>query len=205
MKKTMDPDCRVAPAPVIIVSSGDFEGESNIATFAWSGNINSDPPMAFVSVRPERRTHDLIEKTGEFVLNLTTLELVREADICGMYSGKNTDKWEKTGLSKEKASKVSAPLIAQCPVSVECIVTQKIELGSHDMYLGKVVAVDADEKYVNEYGRLDISSASLLALVHNDYIPLGEKTAAMGFTIRRKTTPHGPKSSNKKDSNEKEK
>lgn len=198
MKKRMEPDCRVAPAPVIIVSSGDFEGESNIATFAWSGNICSDPPMAFVSVRPERHTHDLIEKTGEFVLNLTTKDLVKEADLCGLYSGKNTDKWEMTALTKEKAFDVNAPLVAQCPVSIECKVTQKIELGSHDMYLGKIVAVDADEEFISEYGRLEIGNASLLGLVHNAYVPLGEETADMGFSIRKKTGHRSPKSSNKK-------
>lgn len=198
MKKKMDPECRIAPAPVIIVSSGEYEGESNIATFAWCGNICSDSPMAFVSIRPERRTHDLIEKTGEFVLNLTTEALVKEADLCGTYSGKNTDKWELTGLTREKAFEVSAPTVAQCPVSVECKVTQKIELGSHDMYLGKIVAVDADEKYINEYGRLEIGNASLLSLVHNAYVPLGNEIADMGYTLRKKTVSHSQKTSDKK-------
>ena len=196
MKKNIQLDCWVAPAPVIIVSSGSMEGESNIATFAWSGNICSDPPMAYVSVRPERQTYKLIEETGEFVLNLATNSLVNEADMCGMYSGKSTDKWEKTGLEKEMASEVSTPLVVQCPVSVECKVTQKIHLGSHDMFIGKIVAIDADEEYIDEYGRLKIDDANLLSLVHTDYVPLGEKSAEMGFTIRKKTAPHQRKSSN---------
>lgn len=194
MKKLLEPECRVAPAPVIIVSSGDSE-ENNIATFAWSGNICSDPPMAFVSVRPERYTHDLIEKTGEFVLNLTTKDFVKEADICGLYSGKNTDKWEKTGLEKETASVVSAPLIAQAPVSIECKVTQKIELGSHDMYIGKIVAIDANEEYIDEYGRLRVEDSALLSIVHTTYVPLGKKIADMGYSIRKKTGRNRTKSS----------
>jgi len=140
-----------------------------------------------VSIRPERYAHELIEKTGEFVLNLINKDMVKAADICGMYSGRNTDKWALSGLTPMKAQNVSAPIIAESPVSIECKVKQVVPLGSHDMFIGEVLSVDANEKFVDEYGKLRLKDAGLLSLVRHSYIPVGEETEQMGFTVRRRS------------------
>jgi len=183
----IDNDCWVFPAPVVIVSCGDAEGISDITTCAWSGNVNSDPAMAYVSVRPERYAHELIEKTGEFVLNITDKDMVKEADICGMYSGRNSDKWALSGLTPMKAAKVGAPIIAESPVSIECKVKQVVHLGSHDMFIGEVLSVDENEKFVDEYGKLRLKDAGVLSLVRHSYIPAGEEINRMGFVVRRRS------------------
>lgn len=188
MKKSLQPECRVAPAPVVIVSCAGEDGNSNLITCAWSGNICSDPPMAFVSIRPERYSHDLVISSGEFALNLCSKEMVQAADICGMYSGRTMDKWEAASLTKCLSSEISAPIIEESPISIECKVRQVIPLGSHDMFIGEIVAIDADEKYIDEYGRLRLDDAGLLALVHQSYFPLSSSIQNMGYTIRKKTS-----------------
>lgn len=185
-KKNIAPDCLVAPAPVIIVSCANRFGETNLITCAWAGNICSDPPLAYVSIRPSRYSHDIVSDSQEFVLNLCTKDMLQAADICGMFSGRTTDKWQMAGLTKQDASIVSAPLIAESPLSIECRVSQVIPLGSHDMFIGKIIAIDADEKYLDEDGHLCLDDAELMGLIGKSYIPLGKFEDRMGFTIRKK-------------------
>ena len=144
-KRQFKPGNLLYPVPAVLVSAADKDGNSNLITVAWAGTICSDPPMLSISVRPERYSYHMIRETGEFVVNLTTEELVRAVDFCGVKSGRDTDKWKETGLTPEKASVVNVPLVRQSPVNLECRVLRVDELGSHHMFIAQVVAVDVDE------------------------------------------------------------
>ena len=154
-KQVWKPGTMVYPAPAAMISVADAEGNTNIITAAWTGNICSDPPMAYVSIRPERFSYHMVEDTGCFVINLTTKKLARATDYCGVRSGRNEDKWKTAGLTPEPADFVKAPLIKECPVNIECQVAGQIELGSHTMFIGKVLAVHVDEAYMDKNGRFD--------------------------------------------------
>ena len=151
-KQVWKPGTMVYPLPAVMVSCGDME-KSNIITVAWTGTICTDPAMVYISVRPERYSYNMIKETGEFVINLTTKELARKTDFAGVRSGRDLDKFDKLKLTKEKANKVKAPLIKESPVNIECKVTEIKELGSHHMFIAKVLAVDIDEKYLDEKGK----------------------------------------------------
>lgn len=206
MKKNADIRCLVSPAPVTIVSCGDYEGQSNLTTCSWAGNVNSEPPMAYVCVRAERFSHDIIENSGEFVLNIVSSSLIKEADLCGMYSGRNCDKWELAKLTKGKATAVKAPIVEECPISIECKVKQIVRLPSHDMFIGDVVAIDADESLFDEYGRVRLQNADILSWVNKMYIPLAKnKLNDMGFTVRRVSSGSNRRKSSKMSSSSEEK
>ena len=185
-KINISPDCRIAPAPVIIVSCANKDGKSNLITCAWAGNICSDPPQAYVSIRPTRFSHNLITESQEFAINLCSDDMLRAADLCGMKSGKDVDKWSLSGLTKEDASVIGCPIVKESPLSIECRVSQIIPLGSHDMFIGRIIAIDADEKYVNDAGKLNLDDAHLISLIHKSYIPLGLLAETMGYTVRKK-------------------
>ena len=159
-KISWKPGNMVYPVPAVMVTAADKEGNSNIITVAWTGTVCTNPPMAYISVRPERHSYSMLKETGEFVINLTTEELAYATDYCGVRSGRDVDKWKETGLTPQAASKVSVPLIAESPVSIECRVTEVKELGSHHMFLADVVAVDVDEQWMNESGKLELSRAN---------------------------------------------
>lgn len=186
-KQVWKPGNMLYPLPAVMVSVGDKNGESNIITVAWTGTVCSDPAMLYVSVRPERYSHHMIEETGEFVVNLTTEDLVRATDYCGVRSGKDVDKWKEAGLTRGTADKLSyAPIIEECPVNLECKVTEVKKLGSHDMFLAEVVAVQIDEKYMDEKGKFCLNETGLMAYSHGEYIGLGEKLGTFGYSVRRK-------------------
>lgn len=174
-----------APAPPVMVSCGTME-KSNIITVAWTGIINTVPPKTYISVRPSRYSYDLIKESGEFVVNLTTAELIKKADFCGIYTGAKVDKFAKCGFDKEEASEVSCPVIAQSPLSLECKVTDVIELGSHHMFLADIVAVDVDEELVDAKGKLHLDRAHLAAFAHGEYFELGRKIGYFGFSADKK-------------------
>ncbi|MBQ2404089.1 MAG: flavin reductase family protein, partial [Lachnospiraceae bacterium] len=144
-KRQFKPGNMLYPVPAVMISVADKEGNSNIFTVAWAGTVCTNPPMLTISVRPERHSYQMIKETGEFVVNLTTEELAFATDYCGVKSGRDTDKWKDTGLTKAPASKVSVPLIQESPVNLECKVVRIDELGSHHMFLAEVVAVDVDD------------------------------------------------------------
>lgn len=186
-KQVWKPGNMLYPLPAVMVSVGDKKGETNIITVAWTGTICSSPAMLYVSVRPERYSYHMIQETGEFVVNLTTEELVRATDYCGVRSGKDVDKWKETGLTRGKAEKLSyAPVIAESPVNLECRVTEVKKLGSHDMFLAEVVAVQVDEKYLDENGKFCLNETGLMAYSHGEYLSLGEKLGTFGYSVKKK-------------------
>lgn len=175
----------LAPAPPAMVTVGNFD-TANIITIAWTGIINTVPPKTYISVRPERYSHKVLSETKEFVINITTTDLVEAADFCGFKSGKDTDKFAACRLSKEKSALVSTPSIAESPLSLECKVTDIIKLGSHDMFLADIVGVSVDKKLIDKNGKLHLDKCDLIAFAHGEYYQLGEKLAKMGFSINPK-------------------
>ena len=173
------------PVPAVMVSVAGPEGTSNIITVAWAGTVCSDPPMVSISVRPERYSYQLLKDSGEFVINLTTRSLAWAADYCGVRSGRDVDKWREAALTPVPAFQVSAPLIGESPVNLECRVTQVIELGSHHMFLAKVESVDVDPSYLDEKGTLHLERADLVAYSHGRYLALGEELGSFGYSVRK--------------------
>ena len=184
-KRQFKPGNMLYPVPAVMVSVADKEGNANIITVAWAGTVCTNPPMLTISVRPERYSYHMIRETGEFVVNLTTEELALATDYCGVRSGRDTDKWADMGLTKEKASEVSVPLIRECPVNLECRVVRVDELGSHHMFLAQVVAVDVDEAYMDEKDTFHLSMAKPLAYSHGRYYGMGEELGSFGYSVRK--------------------
>lgn len=184
-KLVWKPGALLAPSPPALVSCGTVEAP-NLLTIAWTGIVNTRPAMTYISVRPERYSYGLIRESGEFVINLTTVGLVRAADFCGVRSGRELDKFAHCGLTPVPASEVSAPLIEQSPLSLECRVKQILPLGSHEMFLSEIVAVDVDEQLVDREGKLHLSRAGLAAYAHGEYFALGERLGTFGFSVRKK-------------------
>ena len=176
-----------APVPPALVTCGSLDGgDANVLTIAWTGIINTVPPKTYVSVRPKRHSYPIIKAHGEFVVNLPTAALIRAVDSCGVYTGAKMNKFERFGLTPEAASVVSAPVIAECPLSLECRVTDVIPLGSHDMFLADIVAVDVCESLLDESGKLHLDRAGLLAFAHGEYFELGKKLGTFGYSVRKK-------------------
>ena len=175
----------LCPVPPVLVTTGNVRNP-NVMTAAWTGVINTKPPKTYISIRPERYTHELLLKTGEAVLNLTTADLVEAADFCGVRSGRNTDKFKKCGLHAEESSVVSAPTLSESPLSLECRVFERIPLGSHDMFLLDVVAVTVKEELIDKDGRLALEKCRLAAYAHGSYYELGKQLGTFGYSVRRK-------------------
>lgn len=190
MKQSWKPGTMIYPLPAVLVSCGSVEGEHNLFTVAWTGTVCTNPPMCYISVRPERHSYDIIKRTGEFVINLTTASLARATDWCGVRSGRDYDKFTEMGLTLEPAAVVQAPVVGESPISIECKVQQIIELGSHDMFLADVVNVLVDEKYINpESGRLELERAEPIVYSHGEYFQLGEVIGHFGWSVRKKPKP----------------
>lgn len=177
----------VYPVPAVMVTAADKEGNSNIITIAWTGTVCTNPPMAYISVRPERYSYAMIKESGEFVINLTTEELVYATDYCGVKSGRDVDKWKETGLTPAPASVVKTPVIAESPVSIECRVTEIKELGSHHMILAEVAAVLVDEAYMDEKGKFELHKASPIVYSHGEYYGLSDLLGTFGYSVRKKS------------------
>ena len=175
----------LGPLPTVMVSCGNME-KSNIITVAWTGVLNTHPPKAYISVRPQRYSYGIIKESGEFTLNLVPASLVRTADYCGMYTGAKVDKFAKCGLTKEEGHAVSCPSIAECPLSLECRVTEIVPLGTHDMFIADIVSVRADEGLLDESGKLCMERADLTAFAHGEYFALGRKVGKFGFSAVKK-------------------
>ena len=187
MKTAFKPGNMIYPLPAALVTCGDTEENWNIITVAWTGTICSDPPMCYVSVRPTRHSHDLIERTGEFVINLATADLVRQTDWCGVRSGSEYNKFREMGLHTETAQLVKAPLIQESPLNIECKVFDIKRLGSHDMYMAQVVAIDAEESLIDKgTGQFQLNHAQPLAYSHGKYYTLGEKLGTFGFSVKKR-------------------
>lgn len=176
----------IYPIPAVMISCGTME-ESNIITVAWTGILNTNPAMCYISVRPERYSHNIIKENGEFAINLTTRQLAYATDWCGVKSGRDVDKFKEMKLTKEKANIISVPLIKESPVSVECKVKEIVPLGSHDMFVAEIVAIDADEKYIDEKGAFDIGKCDLIAYANGGYYPLEKKIGKFGYSVQKKS------------------
>ncbi len=174
----------VYPVPAVMVSCGDMEN-SNIITVAWTGIVNTNPAMVYISVRPSRYSYDLIKKSGEFIINLTNENLAYTTDWCGVKSGKNVDKFKEMKLEKEKANFVKCPMIKEAPVSVECKVVEIKEYGTHHMFIAEVLGINADDKYIDKKGAFDISKCDLIAYSNGHYYTLGNKIGRFGFSVQK--------------------
>ena len=184
-KQVWKPATLLAPVPPVMVSCGTMD-QPNIITVAWTGIVNSDPAMTYISVRPERYSYDIIKRTGDFVINLTTAGLTRAADFCGVRTGARIDKFKEMKLTPEKAGVVRAPMIAESPLNIECRVEQVIHLGSHDMFLAKILAVHVDEQLIDKEGKLCLHRAALTAYAHGEYYELGRRIGKFGYSVRKK-------------------
>lgn len=184
-KVTWKPGTFLYPLPAIMVSCGTME-KSNIITVAWTGILNTNPAMVYISVRPERYSYHLIKEQGEFVINLTNKSLARATDWCGVKTGAKVDKFKEMKLHKEKANFVKCPMIKESPVSVECKVKEIKKLGSHHMFIADVLAINSDEKYIDEKGAFDISKCDLIAYSNGHYYQIGKKIGKFGFSVQKK-------------------
>ncbi|MBR4950221.1 MAG: flavin reductase family protein [Clostridia bacterium] len=186
-RQDFKPSTMLSPVPAVMVSCGTME-KPNIITIAWTGTINSDPAMAYISVRRERFSHKLIKDSGEFVINLTTANTCRATDFCGVRSGTSVDKFKKCNLTPIKSKTLSAPSIAQSPLSIECKVKEIIPLGSHDMFIGEVKNISVDENYIDEKGRIRFDKFKLISYAHGQYFQLGKSLGHFGFSVKKNST-----------------
>ncbi|BBF44663.1 flavoredoxin [Lachnospiraceae bacterium KM106-2] len=187
-KQTWKAGNMIYPLPAVMVSCQREDEKPNIVTVAWTGTICTNPPMAYISVRPQRHSYDIIKESGEFVINLTTEDLVRATDFCGVRSGRDVDKYQTMKLTPEKASIVNAPLIKESPVNIECKVKEIVKLGSHDMFIADVVAVNVDDKYMDSKGKFHLAKAKLMAYSHGEYYSLGKLLGTFGYSVKKKGT-----------------
>ena len=187
-KQSWKPGNMLYPLPAVMVSVTDGSGNDNIITVAWAGTVCTNPPMVSISVRPSRYSYKMLKDTGEFVINLTTERLAFSTDYCGVRSGRDVDKFKELKLTKEKADFVKAPMIGESPVSVECRVKEILELGSHHMFLADVLAVHADEEYMDEKNKFQLNKSNLLVYSHGEYLGLGKKVGTFGYSVKKKKT-----------------
>lgn len=186
MSKVMwKPGTFIYPIPAVMVSCGTFE-KSNIITVAWTGILNTDPAMVYISIRPNRYSYDIIKNTGEFAINLTTKNLAKATDWCGCRSGAKYDKFKEMTLTKEKANFIKCPLIKESPVSIECKLKEIQKLGTHHMFIANVLSIDADEKFIDKNGSFDISKCDLISYQNGGYYTQGEKIGKFGYSVQKK-------------------
>ena len=185
-KEYWKPGNMLYPVPAVMVSCGRKGEKPNIITVAWAGTVCSDPPMVSISVRKERYSYEIIRETGEFVINLVNRDLARAADYCGVKSGRDTDKFKEMGLTAQPSRYVGAPGIGESPVNLECRVTNRLELGSHDMFLARVEGVAIDGKYMDEKGKFHLNDSGLVSYSHGEYFELGKKLGSFGWSVRKK-------------------
>ena len=188
MKQDWKPGTLIYPLPAVLVSCGSTPEEYNLLTVAWTGTLCTNPPMCYISVRRERHSYDIIKRNMEFVINLTTKDMARATDWCGVRSGKNYDKFKEMGLTPGPCTIVNAPLVEESPLCIECRVKEIVSLGSHDMFIADVVNIRADDKYLNpETGKLELAETNPLVYVHGGYYELGDKIGKFGWKNEKKT------------------
>ena len=183
-KVVWKPGTFIYPIPAVLVSCGNMK-ESNIITVAWTGILNTNPAMVYISIRPERFSNKIIRENKEFAINLTTEDLAFQTDWCGVKSGKDFDKFKEMNLTKQKANFIECPLIEESPVSIECKVIDIKKLGSHDMFIAEVLSIDADEKYIDRNGAFDISKCKLISYANGGYYSMGKKIGKFGYSVQK--------------------
>lgn len=187
MKQTFKPGNMLYPVPAALISCGKDESEYNLFTASWVGTVCTNPPMCYVSVRPERHSYSIIEKNREFVINLTHKDIAKQTDWCGVKSGRDFDKFKEMNLTKGETEVIDSVYVAESPLSIECRVKEIIKLGSHDMFLADVVNVLADEKYIDkETGKFNLVHADLISYIHGEYFSTGDKIGGFGWSVRKK-------------------
>ena len=187
-KITWKPGNMLYPLPVVMVSCADRAGNDNILTIAWTGTICSNPPMLSISVRKERNSYPMIHETGEFVVNLTTEDLVFATDYCGVKSGRDVDKWKEMNLTRESGEVVKAPMIKESPVNIECRVTEEKDLGSHVMFLAEVVSVHVDKAYMDDQQKFHLDKANPIVYSHGTYFGMGRELGTFGYSVKKSNT-----------------
>ena len=196
-KDIWKPGTVIYPVPAVMVSCGTMENK-NIITVAWTGTVNSDPAMTYVSIRPSRHSHQIIKESGEFVINLVTEKLAYACDYCGVKSGRDIDKFSEMKLTAQKGEKVDAPIIYESPVNIECKVKQIIPLGTHDMFLAEVVSVQVSDEYLDETGKFHFDKAKPICYSHGAYYGLGKKLGTFGYSVKKKEDTKTAKTAKKK-------
>ena len=186
MKQDWKPGTLIYPLPALLITCGSTPDEYNAITIAWAGTICTNPAMCYISVRPERHSYPIIKKNMEFVINLTTEDMARATDWCGVRSGKDYDKTREMGLTLGKSKVVRAPYIEESPLCIECKVKEIIRLGSHDMFMADITGVAAAKELLDEKGRLALEKAGLLAYAHGAYFSLGRQLGTFGYSVRKK-------------------
>ncbi len=186
-KQIWQPGTMLCPVPVVLVSSASAEGVPNVMTAAWAGTVCSEPPMLSVSLRKQRYTYDLVMASREFVVNVPSPRLIRATDYCGVVSGRDVNKFEKARLTPAPATVVKAPVVLECPINIECVVKQILDLGVHTMFVAEIVAVQVSSHLVTESGRLALEKEGLAAYSHGGYYALGKKLGYFGFSVKKST------------------
>jgi flavin reductase (DIM6/NTAB) family NADH-FMN oxidoreductase RutF len=201
-RKSFKAGALTAPLPPAMVTVGTFDSP-NVLTVGWTGILATQPPKTYISVRPSRYSHKLLRENGEFVINLPSADLAKAVDYVGIYTGAKVDKFEKCNLTKRKSEKVAPPTISECPIALECRVTEVLPMGSHDVFLADIVSVSCDEKIIDSEGKMRFEKANLLAYAHGEYYTLGERVGRFGFSTDKpektqKTTPKQEKDDKKR-------
>ena len=186
-KVSWKPGTMLSPVPPVLVSCSDGERD-NLITVGWTGIICTEPAKTYISLRPERYSYEIISKSREFIINLPSSHIIRSIDFCGVRSGRRLDKFKECRLTKEKATQVACPAVAESPISIECRVTDIVKLGTHDMFMADIIAVNVDERYIDERGKLRIEQCSLAAYAHGSYFALGKKIGSFGYSVKKKQT-----------------
>lgn len=186
-KVSWKPGAMLSPVPPVLVSCSDGERD-NLITVGWTGIICTEPAKTYISLRPERFSYEIISKSREFIINLPSSHIIRSIDFCGVRSGRRLDKFKECRLTKEKATQVACPAVAESPISIECRVTDIVKLGTHDMFMADIIAVNVDERYIDEKGKLRIEQCSLAAYAHGSYFALGKKIGSFGYSVKKKQT-----------------
>jgi flavin reductase (DIM6/NTAB) family NADH-FMN oxidoreductase RutF len=186
-KQSWKPGNMLSPVPAVLVSCGGTAGwEPNLITIAWAGSVCTNPPMLSISVRPERHSFNIIKQTGEFVVNLPTVDQAKATDWCGIVSGRDNNKFKKTGLTAAPSLNVRCPIVLECPVNIECRVKKILKLGSHTMFIAEVVGVQISDSLLDRKGKLCLEKAGLVAFMHGEYFELGPAIGHFGFSVRKK-------------------
>ena len=184
----LKPGALTAPLPPVLVTVKS-EGVSNIITIGWTGILATNPPKTYISVRPSRHSYEMLGKSREFVINLAPTSLARAVDYCGIYTGAKVDKFKKCALTERESHEVAAPTIAECPIALECRVTDILPMGTHDVFMADIVSVSCDESIIDKNGKIRYDKADLLAYVHGEYFSLGEKVGKFGFSTEKSADP----------------
>lgn len=206
-RKSLSPGTLLAPIPPAVVTVGDFDN-ANMLTIAWTGILATQPPKTYISVRPTRHSYKMLKEGGEFVINLPSASMAREVDFVGIYTGAKVDKFEKCHLTKQRSDKVAPPTVAECPIALECRVTEVLPMGSHDVFMADILSVSCHEGIIDEEGKMHFERADLLAYAHGEYYTLGERVGRFGFSTDKpksleKTKKKASKTGEKREKTEK--